>query len=198
MNKQYIAMMMAWAMTSLAVAAPAAAPAPSGSMTGTVIYGALFALVLIGAGVLVHRTLKHKDTPAAPALPVQAPRAPAPERGELILRDAKASFIRMQAAWDKADTDDLAKFTTPQVFAELKTQFAQRGASTDVTEVVSIEAELLSVETVTDLFLASVKFTGTIKPSAAAPAEPFVEVWNMSRPANGSTGWKLAGIQQLS
>jgi predicted lipid-binding transport protein (Tim44 family) len=198
MNKQYIAMMMALGTTSLALAAPAAAPQASGSMLSTLIYGALFALVLIGAGVFVHRTSKHKDTPAAPAVPVQAPRGPAPERGELILRDAKASFIRMQAAWDKADTDDLAKFTTPQVFAELKTQFAQRGASTDVTEVVSIEAELLSVETVADLFLASVKFTGTIKPSAAAPAEAFVEVWNMSRPANGSTGWKLAGIQQLS
>jgi predicted lipid-binding transport protein (Tim44 family) len=206
MNKQLTGGLALALATSLALAAPAAAPDGSGSMVGTLIGGALFALVLIGAGLLVHRTLKHKDTPATPAAvatpatPANAAKAPslAAERGELILRDAKASFIRMQAAWDRADTADLSKFTTPQVFAELKAQVDQRGASNDVTEVVSIDAVLLSSETVDGQFLASVKFTGMIKPSAAAPAEPFAEVWNMTRPANGSTGWMLAGIQQLS
>lgn len=209
MNKQLTGGLALALATSLALAAPAAAPDGSGSMVGTLIGGALFALVLIGAGLLVHRTLKHKDTPATPAAvatpadaakAANAAKAPslAAERGELILRDAKASFIRMQAAWDRADTADLSKFTTPQVFAELKAQVDQRGASNDVTEVVSIDAVLLSSETVEGQFLASVKFTGMIKPSAAAPAEPFAEVWNMTRPANGSTGWMLAGIQQLS
>lgn len=197
MNKQFFATVIALGTTSLAMAAPAATT-DSGSMIVTLVGGALFAIVLIGAGVFVHRSVKHKDTPAMPTLPVRAPAAPAPERGEQILREAKASFIRMQAAWDKADTADLGKFTTPQVFEELKAQVEQRGVSNDVTEVVTINAELLSVETLSDHFLASVKFTGTIKPSAAAPAEPFAEVWNMRRPVNGSTGWMLAGIQQLS
>lgn len=198
MNKQLIGMVLALGAASLATAAPAVAPDASGSMLVTLVGGGLFALVLIGAGLFVHRSVKHKDTPATPAMRAPAPQAAAPERGELILRDAKASFIRMQAAWDKADTGDLAKFTTPQVFAELKAQVEQRGASNEVTEVVTIAAELLSLETAGDLFLASVKFTGMIKPSAAAAAEPFAEVWNMCKPVNGSSGWMLAGIQQLS
>jgi predicted lipid-binding transport protein (Tim44 family) len=195
-KKQMFATMMAFGAMSIATAAPAAAPDAGGSMLGTLIGGALFALLLIGAGVFAHRSMKHKATPAATAIP--APQGAAPEKGELILRDAKASFIRMQAAWDKADTDDLAKFTMPQVFAELKAQLEQKGASADVTEVVTIDAALLGVETVDGYFLASVKFTGMIKSSAAAPAEPFVEVWNLSKPVRGGSGWMLAGIQQLS
>ena len=119
-----------------------------------------------------------------------------------FLSYAKASFIRMQAAWDKADTNDLRLFTTPQVFAELKAQVEQRPQSTDVTDVVAIEAELLGIETIGEDRLASVKFNGMIKSSATAVAEPFAEVWNLAQPVNGSgsgTGsWMLAGIQQLS
>jgi len=28
--------------------------------------------------------------------------------------------------------------------------------------------------------------------------ESFQEVWNLSKPVNGSSGWMLAGIQQLA
>ncbi|MGZ8294922.1 MAG: Tim44 domain-containing protein [Telluria sp.] len=115
-----------------------------------------------------------------------------------FLRHAKSSFIRMQAAWDKADFNDLREFTTPEVYAELKMQIQERGDVAEFTDVVSIDAELLGIETTAADYLASVKFTGMIKPAADALAEPFVEVWNMSKPTNGSTGWVLAGIQQLS
>lgn len=115
----------------------------------------------------------------------------------VFLRHAKSSFIRMQAAWDKADTNDLREFTTPEVYAELKMQIQERGASADFTDVVSIDGELLGIETIGDEYLASVKFTGLIKSAPDAQAEPFAEVWNMSKPVSGSTGWVLAGIQQL-
>ena len=115
-----------------------------------------------------------------------------------FLRHAKSSFIRMQAAWDKADVADLREFTTPEVFAELKMQIQERGSTADFTDVVSIDAELLGIETVGDEYVASVKFVGQIKSAPSAPAEPFAEVWNMSKPVSGSTGWVLAGIQQLS
>lgn len=115
-----------------------------------------------------------------------------------FLRHAKTSFIRMQAAWDKADTADLKEFTTPEVFAELKMQIQERGQSADFTDVVTIDAELLGIETIGDAYLVSVKFVGMIKSSPTAAAEPFAEVWNMSKPLDGSTGWVLAGIQQLS
>ena len=117
---------------------------------------------------------------------------------QAFLTQAKASFIRMQAAWDKADTDDLREFTTPQVFAELKAQVEQRPQSNDVTDVVAIDAELLGIETVGEDHLASVKFNGMIKASAISEAEPFTEVWNLTQPLGGRGGWMLAGIQQLS
>ena len=115
-----------------------------------------------------------------------------------FLRHAKSSFIRMQAAWDKADFNDLREFTTPEVYAELKMQIQERGDVADFTDVVSIDAELLGIETTATDYLASVKFTGKIKTDPTALAEPFTEVWNMSKPTDGSTGWVLAGIQQLS
>lgn len=117
---------------------------------------------------------------------------------DAFLRHAKTSFIRMQAAWDKADTNDLKEFTTPEVFAELKMQIQERGQTADFTDVVTIDAELLGIETIGDDYLVSVKFVGMIKSSPTAEAEPFAEVWNMSKPLDGSSGWVLAGIQQLS
>ena len=137
--------------------------------------------------------------PVTPVLtPAQKWGMPADFDDQAFLNLAKASFIRMQAAWDKADTNDLREFTTPQVFAELKAQVEQRPQSNDVTDVVAIEAELLGIEVVGEDHLASVKFNGMIKSSASAPAEPFAEVWNLAKPQTGKGGWMLAGIQQLS
>jgi predicted lipid-binding transport protein (Tim44 family) len=136
--------------------------------------------------------------PAAAAAPTAPWGVPADFDSAAFLRHAKSSFIRMQAAWDKADTEDLRQFTTPEIYAELKMQIQERGATADFTDVVTIDAELLGIETIGNEYLASVKFTGMIKPAPNAAAEPFGEVWNMSKPVSGSTGWVLAGIQQLS
>jgi predicted lipid-binding transport protein (Tim44 family) len=115
-----------------------------------------------------------------------------------FLRHAKTYFIRLQAAWDKADINDIREFTTPEMFAELRLQLQERGASANHTDVVSLEAELLGVEKAGDEYLASVKFSGLIKEAENAPAEPFTEAWNLTKPASGQGGWVLAGIQQLS
>lgn len=115
-----------------------------------------------------------------------------------FLRNAKTYFIRLQASWDKADIKDIREFTTPEMFAELKMQLQERGASPNVTDVVTLGAELLGVETVNDDYLASVKFSGMIKEAETAEAAPFEEVWNLSKPTSGQGGWVLAGIQQLS
>ncbi|MEJ7806506.1 MAG: Tim44-like domain-containing protein [Telluria sp.] len=146
-----------------------------------------------------HVKPKPAPVPAPPVLtPAQKWGMPEGFDDVAFLQLAKASFIRMQAAWDKADTNDLREFTTPQVFAELKAQVEQRPQSNDVTDVVAIDAELLGIETMGEDHLASVKFNGMIKSSATAEAEPFAEVWNLARPLHGSGGWMLAGIQQLS
>lgn len=115
-----------------------------------------------------------------------------------FLRSAKTYFIRLQAAWDKGDSTDLREFTTPEMFGELKLQLQERGAAPNLTDVVTLDAELLGLEIVGEDHLASVKFSGTIKDSPTANAEPFAEVWNISKRAKDKEGWQLAGIQQLS
>jgi predicted lipid-binding transport protein (Tim44 family) len=117
---------------------------------------------------------------------------------EAFLRHAKASFIRMQAAWDRGDVADLREFTAPEVLAELQLQIQERGGNQDYTEVVSIDAQLLGIETTERDYLASVQFNGMIRNAPGAPAEPYVEVWNLSNPLAGTGGWVLAGIQQIT
>jgi len=126
---------------------------------------------------------------AAPAIPVDFDTAG-------FLRHAKTNFLRMQAAWDKGDAQDIREFTTPEMFAELKMQLTERGASANHTDVVTLEAELMGVETVGDEHLASVRFNGMVKEDEHAPAEAFNEIWVLSKPMNGNGGWLLAGIQQ--
>lgn len=115
-----------------------------------------------------------------------------------FVRNAKVYFIRLQAAWDKADVNDIREFTTPEMFAELKMQLQERGTSPNSTDVVQLDAELMGVETVGNDYLASVKFSGSIKEAPTASAETFTEVWNLSKPVSGQGGWVLAGIQQVS
>jgi predicted lipid-binding transport protein (Tim44 family) len=115
-----------------------------------------------------------------------------------FLRHAKTYFIRLQAAWDRADVNDIREFTSPEMFAELRMQIEERGATPNNTDVERLDAELLGIETVNSDYLASVKFSGLIKEEQNAPAQPFAEVWNLSKPQSGQGGWVLAGIQQLS
>jgi predicted lipid-binding transport protein (Tim44 family) len=117
---------------------------------------------------------------------------------DTFLRHAKSSFIRLQAAWDKGDVNDLREFTTPEVFAELKMQIQERGPNADFTDVVSIDAQLLGIEQAATDYLASVQFNGQIRSAPGAEPEPFAEVWNMSKPLHGNGGWVLAGIQQMA
>jgi len=63
--------------------------------------------------------------------------------------------------------------------------------------VNGLEAQLLEVVTEGDQHWASVRFWGTVRESPEASPQTFAEVWNLVKPANGSTGWLLAGIQQM-
>jgi len=114
-----------------------------------------------------------------------------------FVRNAKTYFIRLQAAGDKADIHDIREFTTPEMFAELRLQIQERGASPNVTDVVQLNGELLGIDREADDYLATVKFSGLIKEAPDASAEPFAEMWIFSKPVNGG-GWVLAGIQQVS
>jgi predicted lipid-binding transport protein (Tim44 family) len=116
---------------------------------------------------------------------------------EAFLRNAKVYFVRLQAAWDAGNLNDIREFTSPQMFAEISLQVRERGSAPNQTDVVTLNAELLGVETGAAEYLASVRFYGMIREQIGAPAESFDEVWNLSKPVAGNTGWVLAGIQQI-
>lgn len=114
-----------------------------------------------------------------------------------FVRDAKAHFIRLQAAYDVADLNDIREYTTPEVFAEISLQIQERGASTQKTDVTLLNADMLDVVTEGNLVIASVRFHGLIREEANAPATPFDEIWNIQKSATDRTAaWFVAGIQQ--
>jgi predicted lipid-binding transport protein (Tim44 family) len=117
---------------------------------------------------------------------------------EAFLRNAKVSFVRLQAAWDEGNIADIREFTTPEMFAEVKIDIDARGAGRNQTDVVQLDAQLLEVEDRGSEYFASVRFSGLIRETAGAAAEPFVEVWNLSKSTQAGEGWLLAGIQQVS
>jgi predicted lipid-binding transport protein (Tim44 family) len=54
---------------------------------------------------------------------------PAAFDSEGFSRTAKMIFIRLQAANDTADLDDLRRFTTPELFASIRLEIQERGAT---------------------------------------------------------------------
>ncbi len=113
-----------------------------------------------------------------------------------FLRQAKLNFVRLQAANDRGDMDDVREFTTPELFAEIKMQYQERGSKTQETDVMQMNAELLEVVTEGNRHIASVHFSGQLREDNAAP-EAFGETWHLVKPVDGSRGWNVAGIQQV-
>ncbi|MCX7961530.1 MAG: Tim44-like domain-containing protein [Burkholderiales bacterium] len=114
-----------------------------------------------------------------------------------FLRSARLNFMRLQAANDEGDLDELREFTTPELFEALRHDIEARGGARQRTDVTALHAELLEVGTEGDRHWASVRFSGTVREAPGAAAEGFEEVWNLVKPADGSSGWLLAGIQQM-
>ena len=129
---------------------------------------------------------------------ISASRIPADFDAAGFERNAKVNFIRLQAANDAGDLDDIRLFTTPEMFAELKLEIAERGTATQKTEVVSIHAEVIEVDEDADRYLVSVRFTGVIRDGTVEPDEVFNEIWHLVKSRQGSSGWVLSGIQQMS
>ena len=113
-----------------------------------------------------------------------------------FVENAKHYFRRLQAANDAGNLDDLREFTSPQLFAEFAAEIRTRQGE-NYTEVVRLDAELLGIETQDGEYLASVRFSGLIREGRNMPPQSFDEVWNLSKPLQGSAGWILSGIQQM-
>lgn len=126
----------------------------------------------------------------------QATRIPADFDTAGFERNAKVNFIRLQAANDVGNLDDIRQFTTPEMFAELKMELAERGTAAQKTDVVSINAEVIEVDEDADRYVVSVRFTGVMRDGSGEPDESFNEVWHLMKLRQGATGWVLSGIQQ--
>jgi predicted lipid-binding transport protein (Tim44 family) len=110
-----------------------------------------------------------------------------------FLKAAKLNFIRLQAANDSGRLDEIREFMTDELFEELKNGIGGH----QQTDVSSLQADLLEVATEGERHWASVHFSGTIRDTPGAAPAGFEEVWNLVKPADGSSGWLLAGIQQM-
>jgi predicted lipid-binding transport protein (Tim44 family) len=110
-----------------------------------------------------------------------------------FLRAAKENFIRLQMANDSGRLEELRDMTTTGMFETLR---ADAGADQQ-TDVVTLNADLLEVTTEGGRHWASVRFSGLVRETPGAAPASFEEVWNLMKPADGSSGWLLAGIQQM-
>ena len=121
---------------------------------------------------------------------------PAGFDAEAFVRQAKLNFVRLQAANDAGNLDDLREFVTPEMFAELQMQIQERGDAVQRTEVVDLHADVVSYAEEAQRHLVSVRFHGLIREETGAAPVEFDERWHLAKALDGSRGWVVAGIQQ--
>lgn len=155
---------------------PAPAQAPQGTAQGTA-QPAAFTGLAIGSGVAASQLPADFDRPAFERL-------------------AKMIFIRLQAANDTADVNDLRNFTTPELFADLRLDLQERGPSAQHTDVQEVNAEVLDFAQEPERQVVSVRFHGKIVETEGAEPESFDEIWHLVKPVDDSRNWAIAGIQQ--
>ena len=118
-----------------------------------------------------------------------------------FLSACKSNFLTLQDAWDRSDINNLRAMMTDEMLDQIKVQLADRESHTGVvankTDVQMLDAKLLGIEELSDSYMASVEFSGMIREDLSACASPFREVWNMTKPRNGGSGWLVAGVQAL-
>ncbi|MDD5181462.1 MAG: Tim44-like domain-containing protein [Gallionellaceae bacterium] len=208
-------------LAGLAIGAGLGAMFAGGGMGGAM--GSILMMLLV-AGVVVFLISRFRRPQAQPAMqyagsgapysqpePVQQPYAggsaaaplaaaaniPADFPVEAFLRSAKTSFIRLQAANDRKDVDDIREYTTPEMFAEISMQLRERDNTPQKTDVLTINTELLEVVTENDHSIASVRMSGQSRENNGTP-ENFDEVWHVQKNLRDDKSvWLLSGIQQV-
>jgi len=180
-----------------------------GEEFGSVVLIAL----LVFAAVMLFRRLAggssagtHRMAYEGPATNEHAPKAQASGTGSTLAgdsfdeaafaRQAKLNFIRLQAAYDEGNLEDIRAFTSPEVFAEVRMQYEERGGAAQKTDVVELIADVIEVAREGSRYVVSVRFTGLIREDAGQSPAPFDEIWHLTKPIEGDTGWIVSGIQQ--
>jgi predicted lipid-binding transport protein (Tim44 family) len=135
--------------------------------------------------------------PAPPAFDVV--RKPLPEGfdAEGFAKEAKRQYVEIQRSYDNADRAALSSVMTSEMNAEISREIDERGIH-HPTEIVTLDAEVLDVTTEGNKYWASVRFTGLLREDGEPLPKSVDEIWNLTKPVNGSSGWLLAGISQLA
>lgn len=116
-----------------------------------------------------------------------------------FIDNAKIHFMRLQAAWDQSDLQDLREYTAPQLFAEIKREREALGDAPEDTEIVTLNAELLALRRNADQIVAEAHFHGLTRKQPGAAAKPFDEVWLVTHDWDNASGdWLIASIRQTS
>ena len=185
----------------------------NGLMGILLIAGLAILAVMVVRALMARRRQEHEVQPVQYAgmretvdVPVAAASASAPVAGSAatipagfdasgFLRAAKMNFLKLQQANDAGKLDEIREFTTDELYEELRKDFGRSAGQ--ATDIAALDADLLEFATEGNRHWASVRFSGTLREAPRAEPESFTEVWNLVKPADGSTGWLLAGIQQM-
>ena len=149
------------------------------------------------AGMNQGTTVAPPPAEAPGAVMTSAARFPGGFDAAAFLRGAKMNFVKLQLANDQGKLDDIREFTTDEMFEALERDVIERRGAGQQTDIESLDAQVVDFATEGERHWVSVRFSGRARETADAAPADFAEVWNLVKPADGSSGWLLAGIQQM-
>ncbi len=118
---------------------------------------------------------------------------------EALLVELRLHFVRLQEAWDLGAMATLRTLATGEMLDELcqglPGSAGEAGAAR--TDIVTLRADLFAFEELAEAFVVSIEFSGLMRESPARCAEPFRELWMLTRSKDGHSGWRLARHQAL-
>jgi predicted lipid-binding transport protein (Tim44 family) len=108
-----------------------------------------------------------------------------------FVRNAKVNFIRLQAANDAGNLDDIREFTSPEMFAEVKLSMAERKATPSRKPTSSDLERPGDRRRRGNWPLRRQRPLHRPHPrgSQGAARAPLDEIWHMAKPIDGSRGW---------
>ena len=133
--------------------------------------------------------------PALAPAPEPAPKWPPGFDAPAFITQAREQFIRLQAAFDRADLATLREVASTEVFDEMRRQIDERHGAINVTEVIGLETDLVEVQTDVDEYTATIRFHGLVREAPGTEPVRLNELWHLAKPRDGSAGWLLVGIQ---
>ena len=139
------------------------------------------------------------STSATEALPAGVTRKTFPQgfNAAAFAAEAKRQYIQIQRSYDNADRTALSSVMTADMATEIGRELDKRGLH-HPTEIVALDADVLDVSTEEDKYWISVRFTGQVKEDGEPLPHSIDEVWNLTKPVKGGSGWLLAGISQVA